>query len=307
MKRPPPASNRSSRSSLRPRCECPRCERLEDRSLMSVQFIIDPLQDVKPISPYIYGINQPLAGYSNYTFERLGGDLTTDWNWENGDSNAGHDYYYQNESLSYFTGGTTAPAARPSRFLKATTPKTPPPCSPFPSTAMSPPNTANDDVLSDPVTTVTGPVSATATVIPVANAAAIPSTPYYIVIDSEEMEVTSVNLTQNELTVVRGISGGTATPQANDPVYLSPDVRNSGANYLQTQFEPGAAVQARRPGLFHAQPHPRRPRLRGRVRQLGQYHVSLWPNQHDHAPSGLSWTTSRTSGTPRTPRFNRPP
>jgi Glycoside hydrolase family 44/Bacterial Ig-like domain (group 3) len=223
---------------------------------MSVQFIIDPLQAVKPISPYIYGINQALAGYSNYTYERLGGDLTTDWNWENGDSNAGIDYYYQNESLSYSTGGSNAPGGAAIPVLNSDFAQNAATLLTVPINGYVAANTANDNVLSDPVTTVTSPVSSTATVIPVANAAAIPSTPYYIVIDSEEMEVTSVNLTQNDLTVVRGISGGTATPQANDPVYLSPDVRNSGANYLQTQFEQELPLKPGAPGSFTLTPTP---------------------------------------------------
>ena len=42
--------------------------------------------------------------------------------------------------------------------------------------------------------------------------------------------MTSVNLAKNQLTVVRGISGDTATPQAGDSVYFSPDVRNAGPN-----------------------------------------------------------------------------
>ena len=63
--------------------------------------------------------------------------------------------------------------------------------------------------------------------IPVADAAAIASTPgqYFILIDGEEMEVTSVNLATNVLTVVRAINGVTATLHANDPVYLYDDQR----------------------------------------------------------------------------------
>jgi len=151
---------------------------------MSVLFTIDPLQGVKPISRYIYGVNQTLPGYSNYTYERLGGDLTTAWNWENGDSNAGHDYYYQNESLSYFTGGSNGPGGAAIPLLQSDYAQNAATLLTVPINGYVAANTANDDVLSEPVTTVTGPVSATATVIPVANAAAIPSTPYYIVIDS---------------------------------------------------------------------------------------------------------------------------
>jgi hypothetical protein len=234
----------------------PRCEQLEDRTLLNVQFTIDPLQDVKPISRYIYGVNQVLSGYTNYTFQRLGGDLTSAWNWVNGDSNAGHDYYYQNESLSYFTGGTGAPGGAAIPLLQSDYTHNAATLLTVPINGYVAANTANDNVLYNPVTTVTGSVNSTATVIPVANAAAIPSVPYYIVIDSEEMEVTAVNLTQKTLTVVRGISGGTATPQANDPVYLSPDVRNAGANYLQTQFRTELPLKPGAPGSFTLTPDP---------------------------------------------------
>ncbi len=237
----------------------PYLELLECRILLSVQFTIDPLQDVKSISPYIYGINHPLAGYSNYTYQRLGGDLTTDWNWTNGDSNAGSDYYFQNESLSYFTGGTNGPGGAAIPIIQSDAAQGAATLLTIPINGYVAANTANDDVLSDPVTTVTGSVSATATVIPVANAAAIPSTPYYIVIDSEEMEVTAVNLANNQLTVVRGISGPSAAPQANDPVYLSPDVRNAGANYLQTQFDQELPMKPGAPGSFTLTPDPNSP------------------------------------------------
>ncbi len=148
---------------------------------MSVQFTIDPLQDVHPISRYIYGVNQPLAGYTNFTYQRLGGDLTTDWNWENGDSNAGHDYYYQNESLSDFTGGTDGPGGAAVPIIQSDHAQNAATLLTVPINGDVAANTANDDVLYDPVTTVTTSVSSTATVIPVASAAAIPTTPYYIV------------------------------------------------------------------------------------------------------------------------------
>jgi hypothetical protein len=223
---------------------------------MNVQFTIDPLLDAKPISRYIYGVNQVLPGYTNYTAGRLGGDLTTAWDWENGESNAGRDYYFQNESLAGFTGGTGAPggAAAPvlqtDHSLGAGTLLT------VPINGYVGINQADDSVLNNAVTTVTGAVGATATVIPVASAAAIPSTPYYIVIDGEEMEVTGVNLANNQLTVTRGIAFGPATLKAGDSVYLSPDVRNAGANYLQTQFKQELPMKPGAPGSFTLTPDP---------------------------------------------------
>ncbi len=85
----------------------PQLEWLEDRRVLStVNFTIDPQQDVAPISPFIYGVNQGLSGaYSNNTLERLGGNRWTAYNWENNASNAGSDWNYQNDD--YLGGGTT--------------------------------------------------------------------------------------------------------------------------------------------------------------------------------------------------------
>src|ERR1700722_6351337 len=97
-------STKRSTTRVIKRCR-PAVECLEDRTLLTVQFTVDPLQDVQPISRYIYGINQVLPGYSNYTMQRLGGNLTTDWNWVTSNTNAGSDFYFQNQSFSYFAGG----------------------------------------------------------------------------------------------------------------------------------------------------------------------------------------------------------
>lgn len=226
---------------------------------MNVHFSVDPTQNVRPISRYIYGINQPVAGYSNFTYQRLGGNLATTWNWVTGNSNAGHDYYYQNESWSYFTGGTSGPGGTVSPTLQIDAARNAATLLTVPITGYVAANEANDDVLNTPVTTVTGTVGASATIIPVANAAAIPSTPYYIVVNGEEMQVTGVNLANNTLTVVRGISGGNASAHANDPVYLSPDVRNAGSNFLQTQFKQELPTKPGGPGSFTLTPDPNAP------------------------------------------------
>jgi Glycoside hydrolase family 44 len=70
----------------------------------TVQFNIDAKQDVKPISRYIYGINQfhgvvdGMTGpYSNVPFVRLGGNRFTAYNWVTNASNAGNDYHFQND------------------------------------------------------------------------------------------------------------------------------------------------------------------------------------------------------------------
>lgn len=83
-------------------------EPLEDRVVpdTTVTFTIDPAQGQQPISRFIYGVNGPLTGpTSNLTFERLGGNRWTAYNWENNASNAGSDYQYQNDG--YLGGGNT--------------------------------------------------------------------------------------------------------------------------------------------------------------------------------------------------------
>ena len=70
-----------------------------------MNFSIDTQQNVKPISRFIYGINQSIDGYTNPTFLRLGGNRWTAYNWENNASNAGSDWYFQNDN--YLGGGNT--------------------------------------------------------------------------------------------------------------------------------------------------------------------------------------------------------
>jgi len=63
-----------------------------------VHFLIDPTADVKPISPYIYGINEPITpDFSGATLTRLGGNRWSAYNWTNNASNAGNDYHFQND------------------------------------------------------------------------------------------------------------------------------------------------------------------------------------------------------------------
>ena len=65
-----------------------------------VTISIDPTK-TKPISPYIYGTNfysGNTAPQPNFTFDRAGGNRWTAYNWETNASNAGSDYFYQNDS-----------------------------------------------------------------------------------------------------------------------------------------------------------------------------------------------------------------
>jgi hypothetical protein len=85
----------------------PTLETLEDRLVPAVTFTIDPTLNQQPISRFIYGINSSLTGpTANLTFSRLGGNRWTAYNWENNASNAGSDWFFQNDG---FLGGGNTP------------------------------------------------------------------------------------------------------------------------------------------------------------------------------------------------------
>lgn len=62
---------------------------------VSVTYNINTDVNRTPISKYVYGTNS--TGNSNYTIVRSGGNRLTAYNWENNWSNAGSDYYYEND------------------------------------------------------------------------------------------------------------------------------------------------------------------------------------------------------------------
>src|SRR5262249_7816337 len=79
----------------------------------SVHFAIDAQQDVKPISRFVYGLDGALTGAcANCTFTRIGGNWLTTYNWENNASNAGTDWYNQNDGL-LSSSDTPGEAGRP--------------------------------------------------------------------------------------------------------------------------------------------------------------------------------------------------
>ncbi|WP_400194334.1 glycoside hydrolase family 44 protein [Hymenobacter sp. B81] len=53
----------------------------------------------RPISPLIYGTNEPLSDADRYGSVRQGGNRLTGYNWENNASHAGSDYFYQNDNF----------------------------------------------------------------------------------------------------------------------------------------------------------------------------------------------------------------
>jgi hypothetical protein len=72
-----------------------------------ITFTIDAEKNVKPISPFIYGANQPLQGdLSHLALRRVGGNRWSAYNWVNNASNAGSDYHFQNDG---FLGGGDEP------------------------------------------------------------------------------------------------------------------------------------------------------------------------------------------------------
>ena len=62
---------------------------------INVTYNINTDVNRTPISKYIYGTNS--TGDSNYTVVRSGGNRLTAYNWENNWSNAGADWYYEND------------------------------------------------------------------------------------------------------------------------------------------------------------------------------------------------------------------
>lgn len=61
----------------------------------NLQFTINSGQNVKAISPWIYGTNFDTV--PNATLNRIGGNRLTGYNWENNASNAGADWYHHND------------------------------------------------------------------------------------------------------------------------------------------------------------------------------------------------------------------
>jgi len=85
-------------------------------SAQTIQINVDVTKDVRPISPYIYGHNQPDWGAArSFTLVRQGGNRLSAYNWENNASNAGSDWSHQNDN---YLGGGTTPAEVP-RFFAA--------------------------------------------------------------------------------------------------------------------------------------------------------------------------------------------
>ena len=72
-----------------------------------VSFAVDSTQDMRAISRFIYGVNGwDAVRPKNLTLSRSGGNRMTAYNWENNASNAGSDYFNENDA---FLGGGNTP------------------------------------------------------------------------------------------------------------------------------------------------------------------------------------------------------
>ena len=85
-------------------------------AVADVTITVDPAK-TKPISPYIYGTNFYSGNTSpqpNFTLDRAGGNRWTAYNWETNASNAGSDYFYQNDS---YLSSSNVPAEAVRSFI----------------------------------------------------------------------------------------------------------------------------------------------------------------------------------------------
>lgn len=68
---------------------------LSAQAQLNISFNVNVDQERHNISPYIYGINNGV--YKKATWRRWGGNRTSAYNWENNYSNAGHDWFHNND------------------------------------------------------------------------------------------------------------------------------------------------------------------------------------------------------------------
>jgi hypothetical protein len=81
-----------------------------------VTITIDPAK-TKTISPWIYGTNSYSSNTTpqpHFTFDRAGGNRWTAYNWETNASNAGSDYFYQNDN---YLSASNVPAEAARSFI----------------------------------------------------------------------------------------------------------------------------------------------------------------------------------------------
>ncbi len=83
-----------------------------------LRFDVNAAQVIRPISPYVYGINsQPGEGVGT-TVRRMGGNRGTAYNWELDVSNAGNDYRYSSDDWSCTVMGYNSCAQPAAQYLE---------------------------------------------------------------------------------------------------------------------------------------------------------------------------------------------
>jgi hypothetical protein len=83
---------------------------------------VNAAQVIRPISPYVYGINSQPGEGLGVTVRRMGGNRGTAYNWELDVSNAGNDYRHQSDDYSCTVMGysnCSQPAAQYLEFAKS--------------------------------------------------------------------------------------------------------------------------------------------------------------------------------------------
>jgi mannan endo-1,4-beta-mannosidase len=72
-----------------------------------LNFEVTPGKVIRPISPYVYGINSQRKPHGGATVRRMGGNRQTAYNWEINGSNAGSDYEHQSDDWACTAMGYT--------------------------------------------------------------------------------------------------------------------------------------------------------------------------------------------------------
>jgi hypothetical protein len=80
-------------------------------------FEVDAGKVIRPISPYVYGINSQKEEGTNVTVRRMGGNRQTGYNWEINASNAGNDYNHQSDEWPCVAMGYTDCGVPGAQFL----------------------------------------------------------------------------------------------------------------------------------------------------------------------------------------------
>lgn len=91
-----------------------------DPGQVDLTFTITAAMGQKPISPYVYGVNDgSQAAAVHSPIARLGGNRLTAFNWENNASNAGSDYEFENDDYLCSTITCSPDSGAPGAFLQA--------------------------------------------------------------------------------------------------------------------------------------------------------------------------------------------